>query len=77
LRERGWGSSNSDEGTFTVVLFINKYFVGTTLCALLPLSPSTVLATFEIAVVSKTKSFARYHGIKKIIWNGHGYRQSH
>ncbi len=27
LRERGWGSSNSDEGTCTVVLCINKYFV--------------------------------------------------
>jgi len=27
LRERGWGSPNSDEGTYTVVLFIYKYFV--------------------------------------------------
>ncbi len=25
--ERGWGSPNSDEGTNTVVLFINTYFV--------------------------------------------------
>ncbi len=27
MRERGWGSPNSDEGTYTVVLFIYKYFV--------------------------------------------------
>jgi hypothetical protein len=27
LRERGWGSTNSDEGTYTVVLYIYKYFV--------------------------------------------------
>ncbi len=27
LRERGWGSPNSDEGTYTVVLYIYKYFV--------------------------------------------------
>ena len=25
-RERGWGSPNSDEGTYTVVLYIYKYF---------------------------------------------------
>ena len=25
LRERGWGSPNADEGTFTVVLYIYKY----------------------------------------------------
>jgi hypothetical protein len=29
-RERGWESPNSDEGTFTVVLFIYTYFVATT-----------------------------------------------
>jgi hypothetical protein len=29
-RERGWGSPNSDEGTYTVVLCIYKYFVGLT-----------------------------------------------
>ncbi len=27
-RERGWESPNSDEGTYTVVLFIYMYFVG-------------------------------------------------
>ncbi len=27
LRERGWGSPNSDEGTYTVVLYVYKYFV--------------------------------------------------
>ncbi len=27
LWERGWGSPNSDEGTYTVVLYIYKYFV--------------------------------------------------
>jgi len=27
LRERGWGNPNSDEGTYTVVLRIYKYFV--------------------------------------------------
>jgi hypothetical protein len=27
LRLRGWGSPNSDEGTYTVVLCICKYFV--------------------------------------------------
>jgi hypothetical protein len=26
-RERGWESPNSDEGTYTVVLFVNTYFV--------------------------------------------------
>jgi hypothetical protein len=26
-RERGWESPNSDEGTYTVVFFINTYFV--------------------------------------------------
>jgi hypothetical protein len=26
-RERGWESTNSDEGTYTVVLFIYTYFV--------------------------------------------------
>jgi hypothetical protein len=31
LRERGWGSPNSDEGTYTVVLFIYKYFVSWTI----------------------------------------------
>jgi hypothetical protein len=29
-RERGWESPNSNEGTFTVVLFIFTYFVGIT-----------------------------------------------
>jgi hypothetical protein len=29
-RERGWESLNSDEGTYTVVLFIFMYFVGQT-----------------------------------------------
>ncbi len=28
LRLKGWGSPNSNEGTFTVVLYIYKYFVG-------------------------------------------------
>jgi hypothetical protein len=27
LRERGWGSPNSDEGTYTMELCIYKYFV--------------------------------------------------
>ncbi len=27
MRERGWGSPNSDDGTDTVVLYIYKYFV--------------------------------------------------
>jgi len=27
LRERGWGSPNSDEGIYNVVLYIYKYFV--------------------------------------------------
>jgi hypothetical protein len=27
LRLKGWGSPNSNEGTFTVVLYIYKYFV--------------------------------------------------
>ncbi len=27
MRERVWGSPNSDEGTYTVVLCIYKYFV--------------------------------------------------
>ena len=27
LRLKGWGSPNSNEGTYTVVLYINKYFV--------------------------------------------------
>jgi hypothetical protein len=27
LRERSWGSPNSDDGTHTVVLYVNKYFV--------------------------------------------------
>ncbi len=27
LRERGWGTPNSDEGTYTVVLCVYKYFV--------------------------------------------------
>jgi hypothetical protein len=27
LRERGWGSPNSDEGTHFVVLYVYKYFV--------------------------------------------------
>jgi hypothetical protein len=27
-RERGWESPSSDEGTYTVVLFIYTYFVG-------------------------------------------------
>jgi hypothetical protein len=31
-RERGWESPNSDEGTYTVVLFIYMYFVKTTIC---------------------------------------------
>ncbi len=31
MRERGWGSPNSDEGTYTVVLFIYKYFVSWTI----------------------------------------------
>jgi hypothetical protein len=30
-RERGWGSPNSDEGTYTVVLFIYEYFVAISL----------------------------------------------
>jgi hypothetical protein len=30
-RERGWESPNSDEGTYTVVLFINTYFVYTSI----------------------------------------------
>ncbi len=29
LRLKGWGSPNSNEGTYTVVLYIYKYFVGT------------------------------------------------
>jgi hypothetical protein len=29
LRLKGWGSPNSNEGTFTVVLYIYKYFVVT------------------------------------------------
>jgi hypothetical protein len=33
LRQRGWGSPNSDEGTYTVVLCICKYFVGRTMGA--------------------------------------------
>jgi hypothetical protein len=28
LRLKGWGSPNSNEGTYTVVLYICKYFVG-------------------------------------------------
>ncbi len=28
LRLKGWGSPNSNEGTYTVVLYIYKYFVG-------------------------------------------------
>ncbi len=28
LRLKGWGSPNSNEGTYTVVLYINKYVVG-------------------------------------------------
>jgi hypothetical protein len=31
-RERGWESPNSDEGTYTVVLFIYMYFVVQHLC---------------------------------------------
>jgi hypothetical protein len=31
LRLKGWGSPNSNEGTYTVVLYIYKYFVVTTL----------------------------------------------
>jgi hypothetical protein len=27
LRLKGWGSPNSNEGTYTVVLYIYKYFV--------------------------------------------------
>jgi hypothetical protein len=34
LRERGWGSLNSDEVTYTVVLNIHTYFVGAQLLAL-------------------------------------------
>jgi hypothetical protein len=33
LRERCWGSPNSDEGTYTVVLFIYMYIVQLTLCS--------------------------------------------
>jgi hypothetical protein len=29
-RLKGWGSPNSNEGTYTVVLYIYKYFVGDT-----------------------------------------------
>ncbi len=28
MRLKGWGSPNSNEGTYTVVLYIYKYFVG-------------------------------------------------
>ena len=42
-RERGWESPYSDEGTYTVVLFIYMYFVDGTV----PLSPSS----FEFAFI--------------------------
>ncbi len=35
LRERGWGSTNSDEVTYTTVLYIYKYFVSHSLTCLL------------------------------------------
>ncbi len=31
MRLKGWGSPNSNEGTYTVVLYIYKYFVVSTL----------------------------------------------
>jgi hypothetical protein len=34
LRLKGWGSSNSEEGTYTVVLYIYKYFVSSGIAAL-------------------------------------------
>jgi hypothetical protein len=42
LRLKGWGSPNSNEGTYTVVLYIYKYFVE------LPLRATT---TFEAGVL--------------------------
>jgi hypothetical protein len=38
LRLKGWGSPNSNEGTYTVVLYIYKYFVT------LPLTPFSVVS---------------------------------
>jgi hypothetical protein len=32
LGERGWGNPNSDEGTYTVVIYIYMYFGGPVLC---------------------------------------------
>jgi hypothetical protein len=41
LRLKGWGSPNSNEGTYTVVLYIYKYFVFQTVSS----SPSCIYYT--------------------------------
>jgi hypothetical protein len=45
-RERGWESANSDEGTYTVVLFIYTYFVAYDISYVLSVHALLVLTVF-------------------------------
>ncbi len=49
LRLKGWGSPNSNEGTYTVVLYIYKYFVGD--CNLKNTKPVAVLTNLFFAKI--------------------------
>ncbi len=52
LRLKGWGSPNSNEGTFTVVLYIYKYFVVQTKVFLLLLAYSSPIPSPLSAVTA-------------------------
>ncbi len=57
LRLKGWGSPNSNEGTYTVVLYIYKYFVMTPkgVRSVLSLYPKLHTANFTIKLPQRTR----------------------
>jgi hypothetical protein len=57
LRERGWGSPNSDEGTHTVVLCIYKYFVHTKKNLLLAVESKMLMIVFLCSYHVESKMF--------------------
>jgi hypothetical protein len=53
-RERGWESPNSDEGTYTGVLFIYTYFVVQRFGAI-TMRPGAAIITTKIKFLQKVK----------------------
>jgi hypothetical protein len=62
LRERGWGSPNSDVGTYTVVLYLYRYnTVGGRLTSVKDGLASTLLALTKLSLIPDSE--ARFRAI--------------